>query len=125
MTLETGLRHTVTLQVTEDDSALHFRSGHVNVLATPRLVALCEEAACSAVDAELPPGKTSVGLRIQMDHVAPVSIGSKVTAEAILEKVEGRRLTFSVKAYGEPGTICAGFITRVIVDAESFISNVH
>ncbi len=125
MTLETGLRHSVVLHVTENDSAIYFKSGHVNVLATPRLIALCEEAACGAVDKELPPGKTSVGLRIQMDHVAPVRIGSDVTAEAILDKIEGRRLTFSVKAYGEPGTICAGFITRVIVDEESFISNIH
>ena len=124
MTLETGLRHTVTLHVTDDDTAIHFNSGHVNVLATPRLVALCEEAACNAVDSELPPGKTSVGLRIQMDHVAPVSVGSDISAEAVLEKIEGRRLTFSVKAYGEPGTVCAGFITRVIVDAESFMANV-
>jgi predicted thioesterase len=125
MALEPGLHETVKLHVGEDDTATHFRSGNVAVLATPRLVALCEEAACKAVDPLLPPGRTSVGLRIQMDHVAPVKIGSDIMAEATLEKVEGRRLTFSVKAYGEPGTICAGIITRVVVDADSFLAKIH
>ncbi|MCL5948771.1 MAG: thioesterase [Actinobacteria bacterium] len=125
MALEPGLHETVKLHVGEDDTATHFRSGNVAVLATPRLVALCEEAACKAVDPLLPPGRTSVGLRIQMDHVAPVKIGSDLMAEATLEKVEGRRLTFSVKAYGEPGTICAGIITRVVVDADSFLAKIH
>ncbi|MCL4433369.1 MAG: thioesterase [Actinobacteria bacterium] len=125
MALEPGLHKTVKLHVGEDDTATHFRSGSVAVLATPRLVALCEEAACKAVDPLLPPGRTSVGLRIQMDHVAPVKIGSDIIAEATLEKVEGRRLTFSVKAYGEPGTICAGIITRVVVDADSFLAKIH
>ncbi|MHB8262572.1 MAG: thioesterase family protein [Acidimicrobiales bacterium] len=125
MALEPGLHKSVNLHVEENDTATHFKSGNVNLLATPRLVALCEEAACKAVDHLLPPGRTSVGLRIQMDHVAPVKIGADITAEATLEKVEGRRLIFSVKAYGEPGTICAGIITRVVVDTDSFLAKIH
>ena len=67
-------------------------SGDVPVLGTPRLVALCEEASCRAVDGRLGPGRTSVASRIQFDHLAPVPVGAAVTAEATLERVEGRRL---------------------------------
>lgn len=121
MPLKTGLSSSVELLVSEDDTAIAHRSGSVAVLATPRLVALCEEAAVSAVDGELEPGSTTVGMRVQFDHLAPTMVGSPVTAEATLEKVAGRRLTFTVSASDPRGLIAAGKVTRVIVDVERFL----
>ena len=66
------------------------------MLGTPRLIALVEEAALGAVADQLPKGQTTVGMRVQIDHLAPTNVGSSVAAEATLEKVEGRRLTFTV-----------------------------
>jgi len=92
------------------------------VLATPRLVALCEEACCAAVAGGLAEGSTSVGVRVQFDHLAPVRLGSTVEAEATLEKVEGRRLTFTVSATDSVGLVGAGRMTRVLVDVDAFES---
>ncbi|MCK4176552.1 thioesterase family protein [Aciditerrimonas ferrireducens] len=66
----------------DTDTALALGTGVVPVLATPRLVALCEQAACNAVHPLLPAGRTTVGSRLQFDHLAPVKVGSTVRAEA-------------------------------------------
>ena len=93
-----GLSAQLELTVREDDTAEQFRSGDVPVLATPRLLALCEEATCRATDGHLTEGQASVATRVQFDHLAPVAVGGVVLAEATLVKVEGRRLIFTVSA---------------------------
>ncbi len=91
-----GLSATRDLAVTEADTATAMHSGDVAVLSTPRVVGLAEETAVAAVADALPGGSTTVGYRIQLDHLAPVPVGGKVRAEATLSAVEGRRLTFRV-----------------------------
>ena len=59
-------------------------------------------------------------MRVQIDHLQPVAVGQVVTAEAVLEKVEGRRLTFVVSATDERGLVAAGKLVRVVVDADLF-----
>jgi predicted thioesterase len=113
------------LQVTADDTAIAMRSGDVPVLATPRLLALVEEAAVAALAPRLQPGQTSVGMRVQLDHLQPTAIGSAVVAEAVLEKVEGRRLTFTVSVSDACGLVAAGKVTRVVVDREGFLEKVR
>ena len=125
MPLAAGLTGRVSLQVGDADTAIALRSGDVPVLATPRLIALCEEAACLAAHPELEPGHTTVGMRIQFDHLAPTAVGATVTAEAKLEKVEGRRLTFSVSANDSGGLVGAGKITRVVVVEDRFLKKSH
>jgi fluoroacetyl-CoA thioesterase len=122
VTLLTGLSAQVSLVVTDADTALAMGSGDVAVLATPRLIALCEEASCRALAGELEPGRTSVGVRVQVDHLAPVAVGSTVTAEATLERIEGRRLAFTVSVTDAAGLVGAGRMTRVVVDAETFLA---
>jgi predicted thioesterase len=107
--------------VTHDDTAIALRSGEVEVLGTPRLIALVEEAALAAVSDQLPAGQTTVGMRVQVDHLAPTNVGSSVAAEATLEKVEGRRLTFTVSASDQCGLVAAGKVTRVVVETERFL----
>jgi predicted thioesterase len=119
--LQPGLAATAALDVCDADTALALRSGEVPVLATPRLIALCEEATVQAVSAQVPAGHTTVGMRVQLDHLAPTAVGQKVTAEARLDKIEGRRLTFSVSASDDRGLIAAGKVTRVVVDIEKFL----
>lgn len=121
MPLEPGLAGAVDLVVTDADTATAMRSGSVDVLATPRVVALCEEAACVAVAGHLDEGETTVGMRVQLDHLAPTHVGSSVRAEATLEKVEGRRLLFAVSVNDGAGLVAAGKITRVRVDAARFL----
>jgi predicted thioesterase len=117
----TGSTAALALQVTDADTAVAIRSGDVPVLATPRILALCEEVCVLAVARTLEPGTTTVGMRAQLDHVAPVKVGSTVRAEATLDKVEGRRLVFTVSVSDKAGLVAAGKITRVVVRREEFL----
>lgn len=121
MTLSPGLHASAKLVVSDADTAIAHHSGEVPVLATPRLIALCEEAALAAVVGELPAGHTTVGMRVQVDHLAPTKVGSSVAAEATLEKIEGRRLTFTVSVSDHGGLVAAGRVTRVVVDTQHFL----
>lgn len=116
-----GLTATVTLDVTDADTAIAIGSGDVNVLATPRVVALAEEASVKAVEGALGAGSTTVGYRVQLDHLSPTMPGTTVTAEAVLEAVEGRRLTFRVSVTDPRGLVAAGRITRVTVERDRFM----
>lgn len=108
--------------VTEADTARALGSGTVDVLGTPRLIALCEEASCRAIAPELADGTTTVGINVRLDHLQPSPIGAEVIAEAVLAKVEGRRLTFTVSASDDRGLVAVGKVVRVIVDVERFLS---
>jgi len=92
------------------------------VLGTPRLVALLEEATVDAVDGCLEAGSTTVGMRVQVDHLQPTPVGAEVFAEAYLDKIEGRRITFTVTASDSGGLVAAGKVTRVVVDVNRFMS---
>jgi len=118
---EQGSWAEVKLTVADEDTACAFQSGDVPVLATPRLVALVEEASVAAVVGQVAPGHTTVGMRVQFDHLRPNRVGATVTAEATLEKIEGRRLTFTVSVSDERGLVGAGKVTRVVVDVERFM----
>jgi fluoroacetyl-CoA thioesterase len=109
------------MTVTDDDTALALRSGDVPVLATPRVVRLAEEATVLAVAGELGESETTVGYRVQLDHLAPTAVGGRVDAEATLETVESRRLTFRVSVSDGRGLVAAGRITRVVVERERFL----
>lgn len=117
-----GLTAQVVHTVEAGDTAEALGSGDVPVLGTPIVVALCEKAAVAAVAGALPADHTSVGMRVQIDHLAPTAIGGEVTADATLEKVEGRRLTFTVTVNDRCGLVAAGRVTRVVVDRGHFLS---
>lgn len=108
--------------MSEADTALAWRSGDVPVLGTPRLIALCEEAAITALAGHLVEGTTTVGLSVRLDHLHPVAIGSTVKAEASLDRIEGRRLVFTVTAHDDRGIVAAGKVTRVVIDREAFLA---
>jgi predicted thioesterase len=119
--VQLGLTAKIDLTVTSDDTAEAARSGDVPVLATPRIIALVEEAAVAAVAGQLAVGETTVSMRVQLDHLAPSPVGSSVTASAKLEKIEGRRLKFSVSVSDARGLVAAGKVTRVVVERERFM----
>ena len=121
VSLETGLEATVELVISDADTARAMRSGEVDVLATPRLIALFEEASMMATSGRLEAGRTTVGLSVQIDHLRPVAVGDTVVAESHLDKIDGRRLHFSVAARDARGLIAAGRVTRVVVDIDHFL----
>ncbi len=115
------MRGDAKLTVTEADTAAALGSGTVDVLGSPRLIALCEEACQNALNGHLDAGKTSVGMRVQFDHLQPTPVGAEVLAEAVLKKIDGRRLKFDVSASDAGGLVAAGKITRVVVGLDHFM----
>ncbi|NQV07747.1 thioesterase [bacterium] len=123
MPISPGTSADVELVVTEADTAIAAGSGDVPVLATPRLIALCEEATVAAVAGDMPAGMTSVGSRVDFEHLAPTHIGATVNARAVLTRVEGRTLTFSIEATDDQRAIGRGMVVRVAVDRDRFLGN--
>lgn len=111
--------------VTEDWSAPGMGSGTVPVLATPALVALMEQAAVRALEGRLPAGQTSVGVRIDIRHLAATPVGMGVRARASLVAAEGRRLTFQIEAWDGVEKVGEAVHERVVVDAERFMERVR
>ena len=120
--LEVGLKYESRLTVGAENTALVLGSGDMEVLATPAMVALMENAAMKAVADYLPEGSTTVGIEISTSHLKASAVGANVVTEAILEEVDGRRLKFSLKAWDDTGVIGEGVHTRFIVDRERFLS---
>ena len=120
---------TLRFTVTDADTALAVGSGSLPVLGTPRLLAWCEAATCAAIDPTLPDGSTSVGTRVELEHVGASAVGQEVEVTASAAYVDGRLHRFTVAARhvdgGSPGKVVAtGEVTRVVVDAEKFMSRI-
>ncbi len=125
MGVQPGLAATIELVVKEGDTAEALRSGDVPMLATPRVVALAEEATVAALAGHLEDKATTVGQRVQLDHLLPIPVGVAVRAEAKLESVEGRRLVFTFSVNSDRGLVAAGKIHRVIVIRDRFIEKAN
>lgn len=120
--MEVGLKYQSRVVVAEGNTAQALGSGDMAVFATPAMIALMENAAMNAVAGALPEGSTTVGTMMKSSHIKASKVGAEITAEAELVAVEGRRLTFTVKAWDEQGTIGKGEHERFIVDRERFLS---
>ena len=111
--------------VTSDDSAAALGSGDVPVLATPRLIAWLEAATVNAC-VDLPDGATTVGTRVDVEHLLATPAGAAVTTFAEVVERAARTLVFEVTAYHDIGAgpvlIARGQVTRAIVDRDRFLS---
>ena len=115
---------TLTHVVTDDDTAAALGSGSLPVLGTPRLLAWLEAATCAGIAPALAEGSTSVGTRVQVEHLAASPVGAEVEVSASSAYQDGRlhRFTVSARDTRTGKVLAAGEITRVVVDAERFLS---
>lgn len=118
------LSATLRFTVTDDDTAEAVGSGSLPVLGTPRLLAWCEAVTCAAIEPALPEGGTSVGTRVSLDHQGASPVGAEVEVTASTTHVDGRlhRFTVGARDAGSGTVLASGEITRVVVDAERFLS---
>jgi predicted thioesterase len=121
MTLAPGFQAAFRYTVTEADTAAALGSGEVPVLATPRVLAMAEQATVAAVAGGLEAGATTVGVRVELEHLAPSQVGADLEVEAVLERVAGRRLQFAVRVREGDRPVASGLITRVVVDTAAFL----
>jgi fluoroacetyl-CoA thioesterase len=118
--LRPGASATIAAVVAHRDTAVALGSGDVPVLGTPRVLALLEQATVEAVAAMLGPGQTTVGARVELDHLRPTRVGAAVRATATLAEVDGRRLVFEVELTEDGTTVARGTIGRALVDRDRF-----
>ena len=118
--LRSGLTGTSEIVVGTRDTAPHVGSGKIGVLATPIMVNLMEAAALQAVERYMPPGYQTVGTHLDVKHFAATPVGLRVRAHAELVKVDGRTLTFTIRAVDEREAIGEGVHERLIINVERF-----
>lgn len=123
--LETGIKGTGEVLVTEENTAKHMGSGTLEVFATPAMIALMENTAYRSIADELETGYGTVGTRMDVRHVAASPVGMKIKCETELIQIEDRALTFSVRAYDEAGLIGEGEHERFIICEDRFLAKAN
>jgi len=97
----------------------------VDVLSTPRLIQLLEEAAIEAIREFTPPDQLSLGTQVRIKHLSATPLGVKVTAHALLKEVNKNRLLFLVDAFDEKEKVAEGEHERILVSRERFLQKVE
>ena len=120
--LETGLKGTRAMVVTEAESAKHIGSGTVLVLSTPMMIALIEKTCRLSVKPFLGEGQETVGTLVNVSHIAATPIGLTVRCECELVEIDRRRLVFKVAVYDPEGLVGEGTHERFIIDEKKFQS---
>jgi fluoroacetyl-CoA thioesterase len=118
--LTPGLEGHSELIVAEEHTAPRIGSGRVHVLATPVMINLMEAAALDAAENLIPAGYQSLGIRLDVRHIAATPVGMRVRALATLTKVDGRTLEFRVEAHDQKELIGDGMHQRIIVNVSRF-----
>ncbi|MFO6454254.1 MULTISPECIES: thioesterase family protein [unclassified Aeromicrobium] len=114
---------TVTHTVGPEHTARAVGSGDLEVLGTPVVLAWLEAATCAALD--LDPSQTSVGTRVEVQHLAASAVGATITATASVTQRDGRLVIFDVAARDQNEVLVAsGQVRRIVVDRERFLSRV-
>jgi len=125
MEITVGMKGEVSSFVEREDTAKEVGSGSLLVYATPCMVALMEGAACEAIEEALDESKTTVGAALNIEHTSATPVGLDVRAEATVTAVEGKVITFEIRAFDEAGEIGKGTHKRVIVPTQKFLDKAY
>ena len=119
--METGTVHEINVTVEKHMTAASMKSGNLEVLATPYMIALMEQASAELCQKFLPEGISTVGTMVNIQHLAATSLGASVRTVATLTEFDGRKATFEVVAYDNAGVIGKGTHERFTIKIDSFI----
>jgi fluoroacetyl-CoA thioesterase len=112
-----GAKGNVSMIVAPEHLASRFKDPTLPpVLATPVMILFMENAALAAIREYLPAGESALGTVVNVRHLAATPVGQRVTAEAVVTGVEGRRIAFAVTARDETQEIGSGTHERALVD---------
>ena len=125
MEITGGMKGIAETAVEREDTAAEVGSGSLLVYATPCMVALMEGAACEAIAEAIPEGQTTVGIALNIEHIAATPVGLEVRAEAEVTAVEGKVITFELHAFDEAGEIGRGTHKRCIVNSQKFLDKTY
>lgn len=125
MEITVGIKGTAENIVERADTALEVGSGSLLVYATPCMAALMEGAACEAIADALEENETTVGIELNIAHTAATPVGMEVRAEAQVTAVDGKIITFTLRAFDEAGEIGSGTHKRAVVNAQRFLDKTY
>lgn len=123
--LEKGIKNSLTIKVTEDKTAKVMGSGILDVFATPSMVALMEQTAAESVQPLLDEGVTSVGTKINVEHLAADPVGIEVTCESTLTEIDNRKLCFDIVVFDNHGVVGKAYHERFLIKSESFMDKTN
>lgn len=118
--MKIGIKGVLTKKVEQEESAKNIGSGLLDVFATPALVAFVEKTCWFSVNDFIEEGQTTVGTRIDLNHLKATPISMEVTCNSELVKVDGKKLSFEFEVHDEKDLIAKGSHERYIVDSKSF-----
>ena len=125
MEITVGMKGEAFTDVERADTAAEVGSGSLLVYATPCMAALMEGAACEALEGAVPEGKTTVGIELNLKHIAATPVGMEVRAEAEVTAVEGNIISFAITAFDEAGKIGEATHKRAMVTAQKFLDKTY
>ena len=125
MEIIVGMKGEVGTTVEREDTAQEVGSGSLLVYATPCMVALMEGAACEAIAEAVGENQTTVGTMLNIEHISATPVGLDVRAVAEVTAVDGKVITFDVKAFDESGEIGRGTHKRVIINSQKFLERTY
>lgn len=120
--LKEGMTLTQQKVVNESETAAKVASGALKVFSTPMLIAFMENTAFNLAQKELGEGETTVGISVNIKHMKANLVGDEVVCTATLEKVDGKRLDFSVKVLHGETLVGEGEHSRFIINEEKFLA---
>ena len=123
--LPIGVKNTIEITVSSNDTAAKYGSGLIEVFATPAMVGLTENTAQSSVGKLLPEGFITLGTEINVQHLKATPVGMKVKCESVLIKSDNKKLSFEVTAWDEQAIIGKGTHERYIVEAKKFMEKLN
>ena len=118
--IQKGMIREEMFQVAEEHTAIHVGSGDSRVLATPWMIAFMERVAHRLLAENLPPGESSVGVLVDVRHLAPTPIGAAVRVQVEIVTVDGAQVIFSVQAWDQAEKIGEGRHQRVLINEARF-----
>ena len=120
--LEISMTYESALIVEEKHTAFAYGSGTLYVFSTPAMIGLIENSALNCVDSIIGEKYSTVGIHLDIKHIAATKMGQKVRAVSELVKIDGKKLLFKVEAFDEEKKIGEGFHSRYIIEVEKFMS---
>lgn len=121
---QTGLTREEHIVIGEEHLASHLGSGSIGVFATPAMIAQMERTALLLLAEKLTPGQTSVGVRVDVRHLAPTPIGMQARIRAEVLSVDGNLVEFRVEAWDAQEKIGEGTHLRAVIDEDRFLKRV-
>ncbi len=123
--IQAGLANEQVFQVEEAYTAVKVGSGGLPVLATPSLIAFMEQVAFRLLEEHLPEGSSSVGIWVDIRHLAATPVGENVRVHCEVVEAANGRVTFNLQAWDEHEKVGEGKHQRVIIDPVRFMRRVE